>query len=506
MEFISSNKKSTSEEVSSEKLHCDRADSGVLSAPTLSGLGVKLVRFTNSGAATGSIEGVFSRGSASANGRYRLYANIDADPEIIRAVSSDSLLSEGAFWLYPTEDQGSLGRLLRAPHVFVFFAREMANSGDPDSARVVYTVTEKLEKPTLSDASANKSTVTVTGVAPYAYAPVKVTVDSKSETVVATSGKSWTATFTNVPPGTHTVLAQVVDQSEVFHASDIVTGEVEVTPPIEHRLNILYPPENWPVTRYVNVNGVATPDQGDVSVGFEGETAVQARVSASGYWSATIRAETYTGPDVKIIAEHPARGEKKEVNVKMALFGEPSVSRSVLGDDGYEIVGSSLPYASIEYEGVEDQIVQWFPLLTADDQGNWRYEGLPKPTMILGGGTVDGVRYARQVFTLRADSEDREGTKFLMLNAAPTVTSHQSGDVVPQQVVFTGNTRFKSVDVLLELPDATVFSATPDNEGNWQSPLITLPTGTVIVQIYSDHPEPLKPYFEKGRLTVFVEA
>lgn len=215
--------------MSEAKIDIETSASGVSQVPTLSGLSVKLNGFlSGSGAVTGHFEGVFSRGSASQNGRYRLYVNNGTHPDIIRPVDRNTFLPEGRFAVGPAQDTSKLGGLLRAPHTFVLFAKEMAGSGDPDSAWVTYTVNEKLNSPLISSASANKSTVTVTGVAPYANVMVKVTVDSKSETVQAASGRSWTATFNNVPSGTHSVLAQVVDNDQVFRASDIVTGQVVV--------------------------------------------------------------------------------------------------------------------------------------------------------------------------------------------------------------------------------------------------------------------------------------
>lgn len=352
--------------------------------PSLSVEALTTVRFTpGSGAYFGSFTVHFSGGESRTP--YQLVAIIsDSQDPTDGYIVSSAHLQEGINYPHVDGPFANLGDYKFTPHTFKLAARPYYDQEFPPSNVVYHTVTLKPVAPSGLSASVNKSTVTVTGIAFYDYAPISVSVGNQKQLVVVNAEKEWSAVFPSVRPGTHEVSARVEDPSGVLLPSDAVSTTVTVADPVPPTLVITSPPENWPVTRTFKISGVATIGYGNVEITSSAGGTFTAEVSQlNGFWSTNVRAEAYY-PQVTLTVRLERAGLEVKRTVQMEEFGEFGILRKARSTNpeelpqqdgerenlgGYFVEGFALPYSVIANNSNDE-------VTTADETGLWRVEDI----------------------------------------------------------------------------------------------------------------------------------
>lgn len=356
--------------------------------------------------------------------------------------------------------------------------------------------------PTISSTQGGKNTASILGTG-ISGGRVNVTLDGQVLQSIINSSGGWSASFSEVTAGTHTVTAVIIDITSTLSDSAPARDSVTVTEPVVRPLQILYPPEAWPVTRETEVHGVASPQKGDVQVslragGVDISPVEIASVSAAGDWRTKVRASEFRGEDAEVIARLPETGEEVSVKVKMKEFSLAKLSRAVqyINRDDNDVIyiliqGVSRCDDVIEYYGSsrDDPKLRWLEIATADKNGFWDYNlshMVKRPDFFV--RQVDGKRLL--FFKLRLQGNNENTSEAFLPFGSVEVLSPAEGIPVTSPVVFSGRYAYRSDMVItMTLPDGTEIAIPPtEDKINWTSPPVELPLGYATISFMVDSP------------------
>lgn len=390
--------------------------------------------------------------------------------------------------------------------VLTIFASPSRDGSQQPSPRASIGVHIVVPAPEIVSAVGSRNRAEVHGRA-LPGASVRLELDGQQQIVRASGGSGdWHHVFSNVREGQHWVLATAIDDTRSFPDSITVQSALEVEGTITRPLTVTSPPENFPVQRRVRVQGVASPERGNVLVRLGEGPAVEAAVHPlQQTWSATVTSPV--AGQVPLEVRLPQTGETIRYNLDVQPWGTLTVTRFELSqhrgerENRYLIEGTATLDGEVRYG---KSTGGWTHLADVAEDGHWRYYGPLIRDLGVKTTVVDGLRYEIGRFNVpSAGDRPDDGVDEPRVRVAPELTSPLA---VTPYTQLRGIYRAGLDRLKLTLPDGQTIAVPVDREAQtWSAEVGPLPLGRHPIELGADVPPHFSQVFATQRYTLDVQ-
>jgi len=390
--------------------------------------------------------------------------------------------------------------------VLTVFASPSRDGSQRPSPRASIGANIVVPAPEIVSAVGNRNRAEVHGRA-LPGASVRLELDGQQQIVRASGGSGdWHHVFSNVREGQHWVLATAIDDTRSFPDSITVQSALEVEGTITRPLTVTSPPENFPVQRRVRVQGVASPERGNVLVRLGEGPAVEAAVHPlQQTWSATVTSPV--AGQVPLEVRLPQTGETIRYNLDVQPWGTLTVTRFELSqhrgerENRYLIEGTATLDGEVRYG---NNAGGWTHLADVAEDGHWRYDGPLIRDFPVRKKVVDGLLYEIGRFNVPSAGEHQDdGVEEPRVRVAPELTSPLT---VTPYTQLRGIYRAGLATLKLTLPDGQMIVIPVDRETQaWSAEVGPLPLGRHVIELGADVPPQASPMFATRRYTLDIQ-